>query len=323
VIKQRTVLVLGAGASAPYGLPLGSELVDRIWGGVFGRSLPNGGAQGVEKEFIERLATFGPDVDHVRAFAKALQGSRTYSIDAFLETNRSPSFLEIGKAAIADVLLRAERMPSLENARPQDDWYRYLLNAIVQRDVAHFVKQARLLKVITFNFDRSLERALVSTLQHRFGISEAKASEHARVLRIHHVHGSLGAPQWMYEDHEDATPYGSNHHHAEFIDTVRKAASAIRIVHEEIPPSSERDDWLSQAEFVYFLGFGFEDRNLARLRIPEVLDPPTPVVVRATSLGKTALEMAPVVRRFERIPIRYAEEDTLTFLKNRAEALFQ
>lgn len=78
---------------------------------------------------------------------------------------------------------------------------------------------------------------------------------------------------------------------------------------------------LREADFAYFIGFGFDERNLERLGVPDVL--PTSCVVRGTCLGKTALEQQPIHRHFGDRKIHLDETcDALGFLKNRVEALF-
>src|SRR5687767_8080552 len=111
MIRKPTVFVLGAGASRPYGFPLGIDLVDQICSEILGTSDDSG--------VLVRLQELGHPIKEIRAFGTDLRGTRPYSIDTFLETRQE--FLNVGKAMIADVLLRAEG-----NARPVDwrvDWY--------------------------------------------------------------------------------------------------------------------------------------------------------------------------------------------------------
>ena len=106
MIRRRTVLILGAGASRPYRLPIGSELVDQICSEI----LDDPGGAGLITRLENRYVASAGDAAQ---FADALRGSRTYSIDGFLETRHR--FRELGKAAIADVLLRAEIPKWLDN----------------------------------------------------------------------------------------------------------------------------------------------------------------------------------------------------------------
>ena len=62
---------------------------------------------------------------------------------------------------------------------------------------------------------------------------------------------------------------------------AQSAARSIKIVDEEIEQAVVQDAQtaLRQAEFVYFLGFGFDERNLSKLNVPHCLQG----VVRGTA----------------------------------------
>jgi hypothetical protein len=90
MITTKTVLVLGAGASAPYGFPTGSTLKDRIIK-----------PQGMNTHQILKSLGFGSD--KVREFTDVLRESGQSSVDAFLE--RRLDLRKVGQAAIAATLL--------------------------------------------------------------------------------------------------------------------------------------------------------------------------------------------------------------------------
>lgn len=312
MIRARTVFVLGAGASKPYGFPVGAELVDHICNEILSNP-----PTALRKRLADRRT--GRD-DAAVAFAGALRGSRAYSIDAFLETNHR--FLAIGKAAIADVLLRAEVPERLDAVDVEEDWYRYLFNTLVRRDPEHYRAQARKLSIITFNFDRSFERALFSALRNSFDLTEEQARPLTREVEIHHVHGCLGEPEWLSPDHADANPYRVEGD-SNFRTAIEKAVRKIKIVHEEISRSVIEDLQvpLQQAQRVYFIGFGFDERNLERLGSPGIFSPTADI--RATALGKTSGELQPLERRFgedHKIHL-YPDLNALALLRHR-EALF-
>lgn len=197
MIKQHTVLVLGAGASAPYGFPLGAALVDQVAAEILDE----------ESTLVSRLRIRGIKAADSRRFATALRDARPYSIDAFLEMQ--PMFANVGKFAIADVLLRAENQRTLSAAPEKVDWYRYLLNRVlVLRSKENFLVQARRLSIVTFNFDRSFERALFTCLRAAFGSNDEETRQLATAIDVHHIHGLLGEPDWLHPDSEDATHYG-------------------------------------------------------------------------------------------------------------------
>src|SRR5229473_2124193 len=92
---NRTVFVLGAGASAPYGFPLGLDLLDLVVTRMTLRDKPN-----LFTQFL------GQSYDEMLTFGEALARSGRTSVDAFLE--HRPEFIELGKLAIAYALMDRE-----------------------------------------------------------------------------------------------------------------------------------------------------------------------------------------------------------------------
>src|SRR6266487_1140334 len=117
VITIPTVLVLGAGASYPYGFPTAKELKKRICEEF---SNPNTAAS----RLLGEGASYSPE-DFFN-FKEAFLKSGQPSVDAFLEWR--PNFLDIGKLAIAYCLIPFEdesklfTPPSLRVG----DWYESL-----------------------------------------------------------------------------------------------------------------------------------------------------------------------------------------------------
>src|SRR5437879_5838805 len=98
MVEHQTVLVLGAGASQPYKLPLGWELR---------RDICQRWADRQESDSeIEMLTPSGLTLGDMRKFARAFLQSSVGSIDAFL--SRQTQFADCGKFAIAYELCRRE-----------------------------------------------------------------------------------------------------------------------------------------------------------------------------------------------------------------------
>jgi SIR2-like domain len=312
MIRNNTVLVLGAGASQPYGFPLGGALVDQICGEILQP----------DSTLTSRLRQRGVSREHCHKFAKALRGARPYSIDAFLEMR--PEFENVGKLSIADVLLRAENQRTLSAAPQSVDWYRYLLNnVLVLRSRDHYRAQAQRLTIITFNFDRSFERALFLSLRDAFGMTDEEARNRALEIEVHHIHGQLGEPSWLKPESDDATRFG--HHAGNVGPAMVKAARSIKIVSEDVKSRAVLEHAtgaLGRARHVYFLGFGFDLRNLSKLQIPGSVNVNSPTI-RGTIFGFLPGESATIPKRFEPPGIHIYPLDVITFLRSHAEALFE
>ena len=123
MVKLKTVLVLGAGASWDFGFPTGSELVRQIL-----NSLDNSEKTSF-KLFMEACNQVCSGEDYSRAghFHSILQKAKPLSIDAWLAHN--PTYIKIGKIAIAIALLRCEQRADLRSA-VKGDWYQLLFDRL-------------------------------------------------------------------------------------------------------------------------------------------------------------------------------------------------
>jgi hypothetical protein len=104
MIKKPTVLILGAGASAPYGYPTGLALKQETIKGLS----PGGSA-----ERMRQIVSMTGDIYQVKLkeFVFALRTSGQASIDAFLE--HRPEFMELGKSAITQILTSRENLTDM------------------------------------------------------------------------------------------------------------------------------------------------------------------------------------------------------------------
>lgn len=255
MVHEHTVLVLGAGASAPYSFPTGRELVFRVLeeleAGVCGRKTGDFRCYRVLRgcDFSEK---------HIEEFWTALRGAMQPSVDAFLE--HRPEFVDIGKAAIAACLIPHEDPDALlPRADGRDRWYEYLFNRMAgtREEFEH-----NRLSVITFNYDRSLEAFLYIAVQNSYGIDADDAVALLRTVTIVHPYGQMG-------EFPEGRPYSP----ALSAATVRAAAAGIKVVGEgakdplEFKPAQAL---LADADVVVFLGFGYHPANVERLQVRRV-----------------------------------------------------
>ena len=115
-MHQKTVLVIGAGASFEFGLPLGSQLIPQVSDALdfrweFGHR-PIGKGDAFVLDALGRLAkTKGIDRnEYTRALGKLRSGVHGFlSIDNYLHSHSEDTLLvEAGKIAIARSILAAE-----------------------------------------------------------------------------------------------------------------------------------------------------------------------------------------------------------------------
>ena len=101
MITRPTVFILGAGASAPYGFPLGERLVQLIIDEVQDNPV-----------FVADIQEANQGAD-LQSFVTELRRREPHSIDEFLQ--RHQEFLKSGKACIARALIPFERPTELQS----------------------------------------------------------------------------------------------------------------------------------------------------------------------------------------------------------------
>lgn len=249
MIDIPVVLVLGAGASKPYGFPLGQELVDE----AIARS---GSIKPILAEIDDALAM------QLDEFLRELRAAHPDSIDAFLEA-RHPQFEQVGKAVIAYHLMKNEHVKKLEEVPREEDWYQHLLYKMLLTDGYDGIGFNQI-AILTYNYDRSLEYAIFKMLR-GLGHSEEACRKGVEALYIRHLHGQIGC---LPELHDEGRRYEPK------VDAARLklAMRGIQIVHEPVENNRVFQDahlYLRQAKHVIFLGFGYLERNVERLNLQD------------------------------------------------------
>lgn len=262
LIERPTVFVFGAGASYPFGFPLGQTLIQDIL------------ALRHERAEVGSLIST-TDLD---AFKRALQDTDVTSIDRFLEHRHK--FWDIGRIAIAAVLLPKERRNNLsrlivnESDAAYGRWFGNFFEFLIARvKPDDFCKHN--MTLVTLNYERSLETMLHQGVMAAYGLSSEDAATLLERFPVHHLHGSFGALPWQDRCQEKALGFGTAWDVADMpprIKAVKQAAAGIRIVHEENLAESEAycnaRDAIANAENVVFLGFGFDPVTIDRLLGP-------------------------------------------------------
>ncbi len=241
-------MILGAGASKPYGFPTGRELLFLICNDLKNES----------SDSFMILIKLNFNKKEIRAFEQSLRNSMMPSVDAFLE-NR-PEFMQIGKAAIACALIPFENQEVLLRNSKKLFWYEHLYNHMDTRKEEFDKNQ---LSITTFNYDRSLEYFFLIALTNSYGINIVEAVKLLKTIDIVHVYGQLGKLDHLNKN-------GRRYSHRLGTKAVQKSISEIKILPEH---SGESDEFekayklLRKASTICFLGFGYHPINVERLQI--------------------------------------------------------
>jgi hypothetical protein len=250
VITTPTVLVLGAGASVPYGFPSAAELKTLICNEF--------ATENTVPVYLNETTNFSTR-DFVK-FRNEFRKSGQVSVDAFLEYRQE--FLPLGKLAIAHCLVPYEDEEKLFQNDPLrgGDWYEYLFGKL-KAPFEEFGQNK--LSVITFNYDRSLEHYLLTVLQHSHKREFNECADMLAHIPIVHVYGQLSQRRYS---HPEARIYRPD---LENFGGVRSAAAGIKILHETEPKFDQAHKLLTAADRVCFLGFGYHPLNIERLQLKD------------------------------------------------------
>jgi hypothetical protein len=252
MIRHKTLLVIGAGASHSYGFPVGSGLKKEILHLT---------AQSTNTDFARYLSVHKviADPNDIASFYSSFQGASLYSIDRYLSfaqaDSRRASHVAIGKHAIAWALCSKETMGGLNKPTEKDNWYEYLWNC-VDRNFSNGTQN--LLSIISFNYDRSLEAYLESRVQITFNVSAEEARNRVREVPIIHMYGQLGSVEQGDAQYRPYAPPGEDWLQ------IERAAEMISVIGER-SNTMTNDRAVTQirlAERVAFLGFGFDPDNM-------------------------------------------------------------
>ena len=139
----RTTLVLGAGASVPYGYPLGTNLIQKVI---------------EEFEPVYHFFHNSSPIQQQRILRENLNSSSYQSIDQYLFEN--PDLNDEVRASIFKVLLGCETIdPTFVSKFNSDSgfygWYSDYFNKLMRDEKA--IVSLPVQEVITFNYDRSFE----------------------------------------------------------------------------------------------------------------------------------------------------------------------
>ena len=290
MITDKTVFILGAGASKPYGFPTAAELRSEI---IY--NFP----QMFNRAHAEFYSVPESQVDLSKNFQNVIntfKHSSTKSIDLFLSRNKQ--FYEIGKKIIAFLIASYEIKSTFREdvPKPEFDWYMQiydlLTNEITKAEdlVVKFKKNN--VSFITFNYDRSFEQFVYESLLYSFTSQRNEVLNLIKTLGITHIYGKIAPLPW--ESPPFYLEYGSSH----FFGYLDELVNNIKIIFEErINNIEEAKKKISEANKIFFLGFSYADENLTALEFSSLLNEDH--WVYGTAMGSTEVERQKIVSKLK------------------------
>lgn len=280
MIRTKTTLIVGAGASCELQFPDGREFLARIAAG-FDFARLGGGLESADIAAMAELIAAIAKQARVKkeALMEAGQVIRSAarissSIDAILEQHGdNPMVLAVGKLAIAHYTLDAEAQSPLGSeprdpgdlpVRGTENWLFQLARAIVNGvPRAEAERCLDNLSIICFNYDRSIEHYLPWALHMAFGMSltDARALT-AEKLKITHPYGTPGKLEWQAGKVPVAN-WGDGE-----LEDLPGVVEQIRTVSERDAERGFKRQLVTdvvQGKRLVFLGFGFDPMNCAML----------------------------------------------------------
>lgn len=281
--SQKTLFVVGAGASHEVGLPIGSGLKECIVN-VLSYKPKEGG---ISDAIIGRALDIAnnrfrsPYIQACQHICEAMP--QVISIDNFIDQHRGNEQIEhCGKLAIVRTILAAEsgsslfiNPPNINNKlefgkkhsnlllKPlEETWFNSFWKLLTENCTVEDLEE-RFSKVafIIFNYDRCIEHYLYHSLRNVYHMGEQAAAKLVKSIEIHHPYGTVGSFHWQSED--NSIGYGEEPSHEQLL----KLAKQIKTFTE----GAESGDLLSihslmvSSPRVVFLGFAFHERNMELL----------------------------------------------------------
>jgi hypothetical protein len=277
---MKIVYVIGAGASAEIGMPIGKDLKKQI------SALLSNERDELRRLDLEQAAQFGIEAIEIN-YERIRNGEMTkyqlydlmikmvraleydVSIDNFLYNHQNNEAYQIfGKTAIFSTILKAEKKSALwtdVNNREytpilENTWYLSLFQQLIRQATLNtFVNRLNDIQFITFNYDRSLEFYLFHSIQRSYEVASEKAAEIMSNIKIYHPYGQGGS--LPYQKGPLTFDYGAFQKYTEnnLAQYLKTYTEGTDIKAEDYKKAMFN---LYEAEKVVFLGFAFHQQNI-------------------------------------------------------------
>lgn len=263
-MRNKQVLIIGAGASFAYGFPLSDDLFRNIQTNY------------VERSLIDARKVYGSDnpqnhkiVLEAKEYVALLNKIFGVSIDKYLNIN--PSQIDHGlKSIIISIASKEHNSSYPGNEDVKDDWIKYLFQKMISglNSYEEFLESFHSnLIFITFNYDRSMEYYFYNNLKRLFAsnknIDNHQINQIMQTLKIYHVYGKIGKLEWEDEtDEKTVLNYGDLENIVIKSEYLKKQIRLIYTDRNNSQNIQEIQREISGSSRLLFLGFGYDADNI-------------------------------------------------------------
>lgn len=279
MLKNRTVFVIGAGASAEFGLPVGADLANEISEKLdirfddWGSKVVSGDAD-LFQNVIQKTPN---EANEYQQAAWLIRDGIVLanSIDDFLHVHRHDArVVKYGKAAIAKCILEAERKStlyydpnsqdsrkgnaSIDFAGRSDTWlvkfFRLLGRGLAHSDRANVFENV---SFAIFNYDRCIEYFFLNALQRFYNIDIEEARSIIAKAQFLHAYGTPGE-LFSAQRGDVLANYGQTR--ADYL----RVSETVKTYTESVESRAIKQA-IFDSEQIVFLGFAYHAPNLSLL----------------------------------------------------------
>ncbi len=289
MFKDKTLFVIGAGASVEFGLPVGRDLAEEIRK-KSSFTFPAHSSPRGDEEVLNLLRQNRSPTEQSELFRACSENHNGIymagSIDSFIDRRSDVSRIaEVGKLLIAISILRAERksnlylntniadpridLPTLGNTWI-DRFFRILTTNIKKDEIEKIGEE---IAIICFNYDRCLEFYLIDALRQSYSIAYQESHKIIYNMDIIHPYGSLGelpenpaissggeTVRFGGDDFSRTNPWPVSNRIKTYTEQIAEQNMLIRI-----------ENAVRDAKQIVFLGFSFQPQNMELLAVGEKL----------------------------------------------------
>lgn len=283
MFKNKTVFIIGAGASQEAGFPVGTELAEiiskKLNFEIDLNQLKNGhpGVYRTLENYAKKKNL------NINSFIEAgIQISEGIflgeTIDNFIDNHQQNSAIATcGKTAIIHSILEAENNSllyqdpnepekKLDQKKLSDTWYvgfaKILFNQVKREEVNSLFNN---ISIICFNYDRCIQHYLINAIASHYLLPKSESQKIVQRLKIYHPYGSIGS---IFQNHlETCVPFGQKPGYLDLLPLVNSIKTYSEQIEDNETIKNIRHD-VNEAETIVFLGFGFHPQNLDLLSPP-------------------------------------------------------